>query len=101
MKRQERGYPSWEELEELLDIEIPEDEPLYPLNIVCKLLKMHSWTVNEVIKEGLIRPKKVGKRKKLFSYQDIKRLKYVKYLMEVKGVNIKGVKMIFEIRREI
>ncbi|RKY38067.1 MAG: MerR family transcriptional regulator, partial [Candidatus Omnitrophota bacterium] len=32
---------------------------------------------------------------------DIKRLKYVKYLMEVKGVNIKGVKMIFEIRKEI
>ncbi len=85
----------------MLEIEIPEDEPIYPLNIVCKLLKMHTWTVNELVKEGIVSPKKVGKRKKLFSYKDIQRLKYVKYLIEKRGVNIKGVKVIFELRKEL
>ncbi|OQX88075.1 MAG: hypothetical protein B6D55_01475 [Candidatus Omnitrophica bacterium 4484_70.2] len=89
------------EYEEIFEVEIPEDEPIYPLNIVCKLLKMHSWTINEIVKEGIIHPKKVGKRKKLFSYRDIRRLKYVKYLIEKKGVNIQGVKVILEIRRDI
>jgi len=89
------------EYEEIFEVKIPEDEPIYPLNIVCKLLKMHSWTINEIVKEGIIHPKKVGKRKKLFSYRDIRRLKYVKYLIEKKGVNIQGVKVILEIRRDI
>ncbi len=87
--------------EDFFDVKIPENEPIYPLNIVCKLLKMHSWTINEIIKEGIVHPKKIGKRKKLFSYKDICRLKYVKYLIEKKGVNIQGVKVILEIRKEI
>jgi MerR family transcriptional regulator/heat shock protein HspR len=86
---------------EQFDIEIPPDEPVFPLNIVCKLLDMHYWTLQEILKEGLIRPKKKSKRKKLFSYKDIKRLKYIKYLMEERGVNIKGIKVIFEMREEI
>ena len=90
-----------ERYEDFFEVEIPEDEPIYPLNIVCKLLKMHSWTINEIVKEGIVHPKKVGKRKKLFSYKDIRRLKYVKYLIEKKGVNIQGVKVILEIKKEI
>ncbi|RKY40058.1 MAG: hypothetical protein DRP76_02785 [Candidatus Omnitrophota bacterium] len=93
--------PEYEEYEEIFEVNIPEDEPVYPLNIVCKLLKMHSWTINEIVKEGIIHPRKVGKRKKLFSYRDIRRLKYVKYLIEKKGVNIQGVKVILEIRRDV
>lgn len=89
------------EIEKQFDIEIPLDEPIYPLNIVCKLLKMHSWTVNELVKMGIIKPKKVGKRKKLFSYRNIQRLKYIKYLMEDRGVNIKGIKVILEMEEEI
>jgi MerR family transcriptional regulator/heat shock protein HspR len=89
------------EIDEAFDIDIPIDEPIYPLNIVCRLLDMHTWTVNEIVKMRLVHPKKVGKRKKLFSYKDIKRLKYVKYLIEKRGVNIQGVKVIFEIKKEI
>lgn len=89
------------EIEKQFDIEIPLDEPIYPLNIVCKILKMHSWTVNEIVKMRLVHPKKVGKRKKLFSYRNIQRLRYIKYLMEDKGVNIKGIKVIFEMEKEI
>ncbi|MCK4810079.1 MAG: MerR family transcriptional regulator [Candidatus Omnitrophica bacterium] len=88
------------EIEEMFDIKIPVDEPVYPLNIVCRILEMHTWTVNEVVKLHIIHPKKKGKRKKLFSYKDIKCLRYVKYLIEERGVNIQGVKVIFEIREE-
>jgi MerR family transcriptional regulator/heat shock protein HspR len=88
------------EIDEAFDVDIPVDEPVYPLNIVCKLLDMHTWTVNEIVKMRLVEPKKVGKRKKLFSYQDIRRLKYIRYLIKERGVNIQGVKVIFEMREE-
>ena len=94
MRRKERSH------EDDFDIELPLDEPLYPLNIVCRLLGINSWTVNDILKEGLIHPKKVGKRKKLFSYQEIRRLKYIKYLIEDEGVNIKGVKIFIEMEEE-
>lgn len=83
------------------EIEIPQDEPVFPLNVVCELLHLHYWTLHEILKEGIVEPKKKGKSKKLFSYQDVKRLKYIKYLIEDKGVNIKGVKIILEMDREM
>jgi MerR family transcriptional regulator/heat shock protein HspR len=81
-------------------VEIEPDEPVYPINVVCKLLDMHYWTVHEIIEEGILKPKKVGKRKKLLSQNDIKYLKYIKYLLEDRGVNIKGIKVIFEMRKQ-
>jgi len=86
--------------EEDFNIDLPQDEPLYPLNIVCRLLEMNSWTVNDILKEGLVHPAMVGKRKKLFSYREVRRLKYIKYLIEDEGVNLKGVKIIIELKEE-
>jgi len=82
------------------NIAIPEDEPVFPLNVVCHLLHLQYWTLHEILKEGILEPQKQAKKKKLFSYQDVKRLKYIKYLIEDKGVNIKGVKIILEMEHE-
>jgi MerR family transcriptional regulator/heat shock protein HspR len=83
-----------------LEIDIPPDEPVFPLNVVCNLLHLHYWTLHDILREGILEPKKKGKNKKLFSYKDIKQLQYVKYLIEDKGVNIKGVKVILEMEGE-
>jgi len=88
------------EMEEHFDIDIEEDEPIFPIEVVCKLAKLHYWTLRNIIKEGIIKPKKVGKKKVLFSQHDIKKIECVRYLMEEKGVNIKGVRMFFEISEE-
>lgn len=87
----------WQEIEKKFEVSIPEDEPVYPLNIACELLRFHYWTLHEIFKEGIIKPAKKSKNKKLLSYKDIKKLKYIKYLMDEKGVNVKGVKVIFEL----
>ncbi len=82
------------------DVEIDPDDPVYPLNVVCRLLDMSYWTVHDVLEEGIIHYAQNNK-KKLLSYHDVKRLKYIKYLIENKGVNIKGIKVIFEIKGDI
>ncbi|MBU2102170.1 MAG: chaperone modulator CbpM [Candidatus Omnitrophota bacterium] len=87
-------------IKEQFEISIPPDEPVFPLNVVCQLLHFHYWTLHELLKEGVIQPTGKAKRKKLFSYKDVKRLKYVQYLMQDKGVNVKGVKVILEMENE-
>lgn len=77
------------------DLDIPDSEPIFPIKIACKLLNMHYWVLHDIIKEGILEEEE--KQKKLLSFKDIKRLKYVKYLIEERGVNIKGIKVIFEI----
>ena len=88
----------FEELDpDKFEVRIPEDEPVYPLNIVCGLLHMHYWTLHQLMREGVMAQKSRAKaKKKLFSQKDIRKLKYIQYLMEDKGVNIKGVKVILE-----
>ena len=90
----------WEDIEEQFDVEIPLDEPVFPVSIVCDLLHMQYYMLHEIMKEGLIRASKRKKRKKLFSQRDVKRLKYIQYLIEERGVNVKGVKVIFELKEE-
>jgi len=83
------------------DVEIDPQEPVYPLNVVCRLLDLNYWTLHEIVEEGLVHCEEKSRKNKLFSYRDIKRLKYIKYLIENKGVNIKGIKVIFEIKGDI
>ena len=82
------------------EVTIPSNEPVFPVNVVCELLNLHYWTLHDILREGILEQKAKSRRKKLFSYSDVKRLKYIKYLMEDKGVNVKGVKIILEMQHE-
>lgn len=90
----------WEDLDDKFDIEIPIDVPVFPVNIVCELLHMQYYMLHEIIKEGLLREPKRKKHKKLFSKSDIRLLNYIKYLVEERGVNLNGVKVILEIEHK-
>ena len=89
----------WDFDDEQFDFDIDPALPVFPLNIVCKLLQMNYWTLHDIINEGLLQAYKKGKRK-LLSHKDIKRLKIIKYLLEEEGVNIKGIKIILHLRDE-
>ena len=89
----------WDFDDEQFDIDIDPMLPVFPLNVVCKLLQMNYWTLHDIINEGLIETIEQG-RKKLLSHNDVRRLKIIKYLLEEEGVNIKGIKIILHLREE-
>ena len=80
----------------LFDIYISPDEPVYVISVVSKLVDLPVWTLRQLDKAGIVRPKRIGKKSRLYSLKDVKRLEYVHYLMEEKRVNIHGIKIILK-----
>lgn len=78
------------------DIRISPDEPVYVISVVSRLVSMPVWTLRQLDKAGIVCPKRIGKKSRLYSLKDVKRLEYVHYLMEEKHVNVRGVKVIIE-----
>ena len=83
----------------LFDIRISPDEPVYIISVVSKLVDLPVWTLRALDKAGVVRPCRKGKKNRLYCLKDIKRLEYIHYLMEDKGVNIQGVKIILEMEK--
>lgn len=84
----------------IFDIYISPDEPVYVISVVSKLVDLPVWTLRQLDKAGVVRPKRIGKKSRLYSLKDVKRLEYVHFLMEEKHVNISGIRMILEIEEK-
>ena len=84
----------------IFDIHISPDEPVYVISVASKLVDMPVWTLRQLDKAGIVCPKRIGKKSRLYSLNDVKKLEYIHYLMEDKHVNICGIKLILEIKSE-
>jgi MerR family transcriptional regulator/heat shock protein HspR len=84
----------------LFDIQISPDEPVYVISVVSKLIGFPVWTLRHLDKAGIVCPKRIGKKSRLYSLKDMKRLEYIHYLMEEKRVNIHGIRLILEIEKK-
>ena len=81
----------------IFDIRISPDEPVYVISVVSKLVELPVWTLRNLDKAGIVKPKRIGKKSRLYSLKDVKKLEYIHYLIEDKGVNIRGIKIILEL----
>jgi MerR family transcriptional regulator/heat shock protein HspR len=84
----------------IFDIHISPDEPVYVISVASKLVDLPIWTLRQLDKAGVVCPKRVGKKSRLYSLKDIKKLEYVHYLMEEKRVNVSGIRIILEMEKE-
>ena len=79
-------------------IKIQETDAVYAIGVVSELLHMPEWTLRTLEKEGLVQPQRKYKKIRFYSMNDIKRLEYIHYLMDEKGVNVQGIKVILEMK---
>ncbi|AGA67777.1 hypothetical protein Desdi_0227 [Desulfitobacterium dichloroeliminans LMG P-21439] len=70
---------------------IDEEKGLYTIGTVAELIAEHPETLRVWERNELIRPNREGYQRK-YSNNDLIRLKFIKYLMHDKGLNIAGVK---------
>ncbi len=77
-------------------VHIDPEEPVYVISVVSHIVHMPVWTLRILDREGIIKPKRKGKKARFYCLKDIERLEYIHYLMEEKGINISGIKFILK-----
>lgn len=81
------------------EVEINPKAALFVIGITSEMVQIPIWTLRKLDQMGVISPKRVGKSTRCYSVSQIRKLQYIKYLMEDKGVNISGVKVILEMKK--
>lgn len=75
---------------------LDEEKGLYSIGTVAELVGEHPETLRVWEKNGIIRPDRASYQRK-YSNNDLLRLKFIKYLMDQRGLNIAGVKQMTEL----
>lgn len=67
--------------------------PLFMIGVVCEMFHIHPQTLRLYEKEGFLRPRRVGKAR-LYSQEDLERIRTILSLTKELGVNRAGVDII-------
>ena len=78
-----------------------ENEPLYVISVASRLLQLHPQTLRKYEREGFVAPSRTTGNLRLYSADDIDRLRQVKKLVEEQGVNLAGVQLALRMTKEI
>jgi MerR family transcriptional regulator, heat shock protein HspR len=70
-----------------------ESEGVYVISVASRLLELHPQTLRKYEREGFVAPNRTSGNLRLYSSEDIARLRQVKLLVEERGVNLAGVQM--------
>ena len=83
------------------DFSEPNIEGVYVISVASKMLSMHPQTLRKYERVGLVRPSRTDGMLRLYSQDDIARLKLIKYLVDDLGLNLAGVRLILNIFNDL
>ena len=83
------------------DFSDPNIEGVYVISVASKMLSMHPQTLRKYERVGLVRPSRTDGMLRLYSQDDIARLKLIKYLVDDLGLNLAGVRLILNIFNDL
>ena len=76
-------------------------KPLYQISAVAKMLGVHPQTLRLYEREGLIKPARSEGNTRLYSDEDVERLRTIVSLTRDLGVNLAGVEIILRMKEQI
>src|SRR3954464_4515370 len=79
----------------------PGCEPVFIISVAARLLEMHPQTLRKYEREGLIAPSRTTGNLRLYSDDDLERLRQVKYLVGERGLNLAGVQLVLELTHHL
>src|SRR5881392_520391 len=74
---------------------------VYMISVAAELAGMHPQTLRIYESRGLIQPKRSPKNTRLYSQDDVDRLRRIQELTSELGMNLAGVEKVFELEQEI
>jgi len=77
------------------------EHDLYFISMAARLLDMHPQTLRKYERLGLVRPTRTVGSMRVYSREELDRLKLIKHLVEVEGVNLAGVQRLLSIAESV
>lgn len=72
--------------------------PVYFISVAANLVGCHPRTLRIYEEEGLLEPVRTESNIRLYSDEDVERVRCIRYLTQVRGVNLAGVKLLLQLR---
>src|SRR5919109_1118187 len=74
---------------------------VYMISVAAELAGMHPQTLRIYESRGLITPKRSSGNTRLYSMEDVERLRRIQELTTELGMNLAGVEKVFELEQEM
>jgi MerR family transcriptional regulator/heat shock protein HspR len=81
-------------------IEVSSDRGVFMISVAAELADMHPQTLRMYESRGLITPQRSPKNTRLYSYEDVERLRRIQGMTE-QGLNLAGVETVLELEQQI
>ena len=78
-----------------------DDRGRYMISVAAELVGMHPQTLRIYESKGLVRPKRTAGNTRLYSEQDLERLRLIQQLTTELGLNLAGVEMVLRLEDQL
>jgi MerR family transcriptional regulator/heat shock protein HspR len=75
--------------------------PVYVISVAATLVEAHPRTLRIYEDEGLVCPARTPTNIRLYSEEDIRRILWIRHLTRDRGVNLAGVRTLFELEERL
>src|ERR671924_2211780 len=72
-------------------------DALYVISVAARLVELHPTTLRKYERVGFLEPSRTPGRTRLYSHEDIRRLRQIKHLVEEREINLAGVQMALDL----
>ena len=75
--------------------------PVYVISVAASIVSVHPRTLRIYEEEGFICPARTPTNIRLYSENDVRRVMWIRHLTQNLGVNLAGVKVLFELEERL
>jgi MerR family transcriptional regulator, heat shock protein HspR len=75
--------------------------PVYVISVAAELVSVHPRTLRIYEGEGLVCPARTPTNIRLYSENDIRRVLWIRHLTQNLGVNLAGIRVLFELEERL
>jgi MerR family transcriptional regulator, heat shock protein HspR len=72
-------------------------DALYVISVAARLVELHPTTLRKYERVGFLEPSRTPGRTRLYSHEDIRRLRQIKQLVDEREMNLAGVQMALDL----
>src|SRR5713226_7027817 len=101
MRKARLEPPSTQQRRQVTRLELETDRGVFMISVAAELAQMHPQTLRIYEARGLIEPRRSPKGTRLYSQEDVERLRRIQEMTADLGLNLAGVERVLRLEQEI